>query len=164
MSEDGALLNRLRCGDPEALRRIYESYKDSLLLIASCLLKDRGAAEDCLQDVFVAFVGKPDGIRVNGSLRAYLATSIANRARDRLRQRVRRPIAVLDMPDRASAEPGPAEQLAEGETSAQVREAIAGLPYDQREAIILRLHGEMTFKQIARVQAVSVNTAKGRYR
>ena len=38
------------------------------------------------------------------------------------------------------------------------------LPYNQREAIILRLHGGMKFRQIARLQEVSIKTTQSRYR
>jgi RNA polymerase sigma-70 factor (ECF subfamily) len=42
--------------------------------------------------------------------------------------------------------------------------ALAELPYEQREAIVLRLHGDLRFRQIARMQKVSTKTAQSRYR
>ena len=50
------------------------------------------------------------------------------------------------------------------ETDQLVRDALSCLPVDQREAVVLHLRGQMTFRQIAALQDVSVNTAQGRYR
>jgi len=50
------------------------------------------------------------------------------------------------------------------EESRRLNYAIAQLPGLQREAIILRLKGQMKFKEIARLQGVSVSTIQGRYR
>jgi DNA-directed RNA polymerase specialized sigma24 family protein len=50
ISEDQRLLKRLRAGDKDALRRIYEKYIDDLLRVALSLLFDIQAAEDCIHD------------------------------------------------------------------------------------------------------------------
>jgi RNA polymerase sigma-70 factor (ECF subfamily) len=50
------------------------------------------------------------------------------------------------------------------EESQRLNCAIAQLPNEQREVIALRLKGEMTFSQIAKLHNVSVNTIQGRYR
>jgi RNA polymerase sigma factor (sigma-70 family) len=46
----------------------------------------------------------------------------------------------------------------------QLSFAMAQLPYEQREVIMLHLHGGMMFKQIAKSQQVSINTVQSRYR
>ena len=71
MAEDRELVERLCHGDRDALRRIYEKYKDDLLTIASCMLADRADAEDCLHDVFVSLVAgsarvQPQGLSGHG--------------------------------------------------------------------------------------------------
>jgi RNA polymerase sigma-70 factor (ECF subfamily) len=42
--------------------------------------------------------------------------------------------------------------------------AMAELPFEQREALMLHLHGQMTFQAIAKARQISTNTAKSRYR
>ncbi|MHC4331906.1 MAG: sigma factor-like helix-turn-helix DNA-binding protein [Planctomycetota bacterium] len=42
--------------------------------------------------------------------------------------------------------------------------ALAELPYEQREVIVLRLHGDLRFRQIAKMQRVSTKTVQSRYR
>ena len=165
MSQDRALLKRLRRGDPDALRRIYQQHKDRLLTIATCLLGDAAAAEDCLHDVFVTLAQQARTARVNSSLSGYLAVSIANRARDQLRRgKVRQAVPLTAAADLPAGAAEPSVQAADREESARLFAALARLPDLQRETVSLHLHGRMTFREIAIVQNVSIDTAKGRYR
>ena len=86
MLEDELLKWKFKRGSQEALSRIYEKYIDLMLTLAMAMLNDSHAAEDVVQDVFVSFARSAAGFRLQGSLKAYLATAVANRARDRLRQ------------------------------------------------------------------------------
>ncbi len=45
-----------------------------------------------------------------------------------------------------------------------LRDALAQIPYEQREVLTLYMQGDMAFKQIAKIQNVSINTVQGRYR
>ncbi|MHC4398403.1 MAG: RNA polymerase sigma factor [Planctomycetota bacterium] len=164
MRDDRSLLRDLRAGDKTALRCIYERYKDDLLTIAACLLVDRAAAEDCLHDVFVAYAAGAGPFRLRNNLRGYLASCVANRARDRLRKTARQVSLAADGPDPAAPDADPASQAENREQAARLHAAVADLPFEQREVITLHLHGGMTFRKIARQQGVSINTAQSRYR
>ncbi len=63
----------------------------------------------------------------------------------------------------ASGAEGPLQMVIRDERLQQVRLALEELPYEQREAIVLRLHADMKFRQIARFQSVSIKTALSRY-
>ncbi len=58
----------------------------------------------------------------------------------------------------------PTEAVIDDEESQLLTEALAQLPAQQREAIILHLQGGMKFREIAEMQEVSINTVQGRYR
>ena len=168
MAEDRKLAERLCQGDRDALRRIYEKYKDDLLTIASCMLADRADAEDCLHDLFVSLAADVVRVRPDGNLKGYLVTATANRSRDRLRRK-RRGKQADEASGRTEGQvvPGaadPAAPLIDREEADRLYQAIAALPADQRAVITLRLHGEMTFEEIARQQGVSNNTIRSRYR
>jgi len=164
MIEDELLKWRFKCGSQEALARIYNKYLDYLLTLAMALLGDRGMAEDVVHDVFVSFARAANDFKLRGSLRSYLATCVVNRARDQIRTSQRRD-KKLDKPDLASADSSRPDQLVIGSEQAQrLNGAVAQLPVDQREAVILRIKGQMRFKDIANIQGVSVNTIRGRYR
>ncbi|MHC4621504.1 MAG: RNA polymerase sigma factor, partial [Planctomycetota bacterium] len=85
MIEDEVLKWKFKCGSRDALRRIYEKYQDYLLTLAMALSNDVNAAEDVLHDVFVSFAESAESFKLRGSLKNYLATSVVNRARDRIR-------------------------------------------------------------------------------
>ena len=46
----------------------------------------------------------------------------------------------------------------------RLAEALATLPYEQREVVVLHLKGDLTFREIARIQDTSINTVQSRYR
>ena len=164
MIEDEILKWKFKLGSREALSRIYQKYVHSLLSLAMGLLNDPHEAEDVVQDVFVSFARSAGSFGLKGSLKAYLAQSVVNRARDRLhwgRASRRRMGKYATVP----ADPGEADQpLVYSERCERLSRALAELPYEQREAVLLKVKQGMTLKQIARLQGVSVSTAHGRYR
>ena len=164
MVEDELLKWRLKHGSREALARIYEKYVRLLLSLAMGLLHDPHEAEDVVQDVFVSFARSGAGLGLRGSLKAYLAASVVNRARDRVRSRRSRD----RLSERYKAVPSdlgpPDESLVYSERCERLSQALAELPYEQREAVVLRTKGRMRLREIARLQGVSLSTVNGRYR
>jgi len=164
MLEEKRLIRELKRGSEEALHQIYMEYKDSLLTIATALLHDNNAAEDVLHDVFVSFAGTVGGLRLRGSLRSYLTTSVVNRVRDRYRKK-KHHMVELDEARQVAGDSGDPEKAAIfGEQSRQLADALAQLPPEQRETIVLHLNGGMKFKEIASMQGIAISTVQGRYR
>ena len=59
---------------------------------------------------------------------------------------------------------GPEQSAIFNEEYQQLNDAMAELPYEQREIIILHLQSGMKFRHVAKLQNISVNTVKSRYR
>lgn len=165
MLEDKLLLWKFKRGDRDAFRLIYEKYVDDLLTLAANLLNDKARAEDVVQDVFISFVQSVEKFRLIGSLKGYLATCVANRARDYMRKDKRQPVVALGQAEQTASDiKSPVQLVINSEELQKVNQAITELAYEQKEAIMLRLHGRMKFREIARLQSVSVKTALSRYR
>ena len=165
MFEDRLLIWKVKRGDSDALRAIYEKYEDDLLTLAINLLNDRGAAEDVVHDVFAKFVRSVKDFRLTGSLRGYLATCVANIARDRWRKNQHhRTVELKEAEQVAAGENGPVEAVIRNEQMQELARALVQLPYEQREAISLHLLSGLTLRRIAAGQEISVNTVKSRYR
>ena len=148
----------------DALRRIYEKYKDDLLGLAVTLLRDRSLAEDVVHDVFVSFARTAGRFTLSGTLKGYLSTCVANCARDRNRLKSRLDVG-LDAAEDVGADSGdPVEYAAGTEEARQLQQVLGRLPFDQREIIVLHLHQEMRFREIAGALGISINTAQSRYR
>ncbi len=164
MIEDELLKLRFKLGSADALRRIYEKYLDYMLSVAMAFLNDAQASEDIVHDVFVSLAQSARQFRLHGSLKHYLATCVANRARDRLRAGKRHGgrLAAGDRPE-AQSDP-PEEQLICAERVHLVYGALAQLPDDQREAVVLRIKAGMKFRQIAEIQDASFVAVQARYR
>ena len=164
MIEDKQLIWNFRNGSPEALGRIYDKYYVYLLTLATALLNDVNTAEDAIHDFFVSFARSGRALKLEGSLKAYLATCVANRARDRLRAAKRQPAGLEGVELSGSPADCPASTAIYNETFRQVNGALQQLPYEQREAVILHTRGRMKFKTIAVHQNVSIQTVQSRYR
>ncbi len=165
MIEDKLLIFGFKRGSREALRRIYDKYKVELLRLAVVLLGDTGSGEDVVHDVFVSFAQTADRIKLTGSLKNYLVTSVINRARNYRRDSARHcetPLGEID--SRSSLDRGPLQWAILDEQLTLLSRALQGLPYEQREVISLRMEMDMAFRRIAALQSASLNTVKGRYR
>ncbi|MHC4266435.1 MAG: RNA polymerase sigma factor [Planctomycetota bacterium] len=165
MLQDKLLIIRFKRGSSEALRRIYEKYRLYLLKISAALLNDVTSAEDVVHDVFFRFAQSAQTLKVKGSLKAYLRTCVINDVRNKLRANQVRSHVEL-------SEAGPITLEQEGldkwailkEESIRISNALVQVPFEQREVVVLHLHGDMKFRQIARLQAVSIKTIQSRYR
>jgi len=165
MIEDRLLILRFKYGSSDALCRIYEKYRDYLLRLAAGLFQDVNLAEDVVHDVFLRFAQSGDRIKVKGSLKSYLSTCVVNRAYNKMRaMRVRSNVDVGLANAIYGAPKKPDHWIASGERSHRIHEALAELPTEQREVVVLHLLGEMKFREIADLQIVSLKTAQSRYR
>jgi len=162
MLEDKLLVLRCRHGSKDAMCRIYQKYKDYLLTLAKGLLSEQ--AEDVVHDVFVSFARSARQFQLKGSLRSYFATCVSNRARDIIRKRTRQTENTASVNPIVLDSDGPEQRVIEKEQLKQLRQVISQIPYEQREAVILHLKGGMKFREIAKLQGVSVSTIHGRYR
>jgi RNA polymerase sigma-70 factor, ECF subfamily len=164
MLEDELLKWKFRRGSREALARIYEKYLDPMLTLAAGLLNDASEAQDVVHDVFVSFARSAPGFRLRGSLSGYLATSVVNRVRDRQRQRCRQARGRVGLAPPVNAAASPDDAVIFTEQAGRLSRVVGELPEEQREVVLLRLTADMKFRDIAKLQQVSINTVQGRYR
>jgi RNA polymerase sigma-70 factor (ECF subfamily) len=144
--------------------RIYEQYRGYLMRVAAALLNDRAHVEDVVHDVFVGFAQTTGRFELRGSLKAYLSICVANRARDVNRSTRRCEALWNGNADSPSAPMGPEAETMRHELAARINDAMARLPDEQREIVVLHLLGELPFRQIAALKEISINTAMSRYR
>ena len=97
-------------------------------------------------------------------MKSYLAVCVANRARNANKAKQQRNVALDKVADMASNAPSPDQSVIHDEELQQLAETMQLLPYEQREAVTLHLQGGTKFKEIARLQNVSLKTVFSRYR
>ena len=163
MIEDEILKWRFRQGSKEALCRIYEKYLDYLLTLAVGFANDFNTAQDIVHDVFVRFAASRQSFGQQGNLKSYLTTCVVNQARDHIRRARHQPVELKD--DALTGKSDcPEQAVISNEVSQQLNKALAELPYEQRETVVLHLKGGMKFREIAALQSMPINTVQGRYR
>jgi len=165
MLNDMLLIWRFRSGDSAALATIYADHRRNLLRIAAGLLSQTSLAEDIVHDVFVQLAQSPGKVRLRGNLRSFLATCVVNRVRNANKAMQRQHAGGLEAAETiVSDHPGPEGWIIVNERFTELSDALAQLPYEQREAVLLHLQAGMKFRDIAKSQGVSINTVQSRYR
>ena len=164
LEEDSRLIHELKQGSKEALRRVYEMHKDKLLTIAVSMVHDTAMAEDILHDVFVTFASSVGRLNIQISLRRYLITSVVNRIRDTYRKKRPRMVDLENVELADTHVDGPVKGAVSNETAGILTDALAQIPAEQREVIVLHLNGGLKFKEIAEMRGTSTSTIQGRYR
>jgi RNA polymerase sigma-70 factor (ECF subfamily) len=164
MIEDKILVWKFNQGSKDAFRRIYERYKDDLLGLAVTLLRDRSIAEDVVHDVFISFATTTGSFHLTGTLKGFLSTCVVNCARDKNKMKVGHNFDqhLTKTIDTVSSDPF--DNAIDCEESIRLQDLLSQLPYEQREVIVLHLHQEMRFREIAAGLGVSINTVQSRYR
>ena len=162
--EDKLLVIKCKRGSTEALGRIYEKYKTDMLVLAIALLNDKSAVEDVMHDVFLSFAQNIEKFGLTGNLKGYLLTCLANRARNFNKAKHQQGVELDPAEPVSAGSDEPLRAIICNEQLQQLSNAMAGLPYDQREVIMLHFQAGMPFRTIGKSLGISANTAKSRYR
>jgi RNA polymerase sigma-70 factor (ECF subfamily) len=165
--DDQLLAERLRSGDREALGMLYDRYASVAMAVAVRVVSDRELAEDLVHDAYVAVWQKIDHFDPSrGSLRSWLLTIVRNRAIDRLRG-TRPSIDVGEADEQSLLRTGANptwDAAVQRRSAAELRDALAQLPDEQRQAVELAYFGGRTYREIAVLTGVPQGTANGRLR
>ncbi len=164
---DRELVARLAAGDGAALRAVYDEYVGLVFGLARRVLCDDTMAEDVTQEVFVYVWQQPERYDpTRGTLRSWLGLLAHRRAVDRVRAEVRRARGEtrLDTEPVAGADDEVDEELSRAWLAGRIQAALAQLPVEQREAVVLAYYGGRTYRQVAAELAIPEGTAKSRLR
>jgi RNA polymerase sigma-70 factor (ECF subfamily) len=132
----------------------------ALVMLARQWVACRADAEDVVQEAFVRFWRSRERA---ADPAAYLYACVKHCALDSLRGRSRQSRRE-EAAARPEAEPLFAEPLEQDERRAAIESALWTLPENQREVLVLKIWGDLSFAQIAEALDVSANTAASRYR
>lgn len=149
-------------GDAAAFETLYRRHKDPLYRYFLRHTASPDAAAELFQDVWKNLIQARQRYRPDAPFGAYLFKLAHNRLMDHFR--MQRPTSELpeDLPAPASERPD--ETVARRFEAARLLRALAGLPPEQREIIVLREERDLTLEQIAQIQGVGRETVKSRLR
>ena len=161
-------LQRMADGDHPALALCYDLMGSIVFSLAVRMLRDRAAAEDVSQDIFVQIwrqAANYDPSR--GSPEAWIMMIARTRVLDRIRSRSAGVVlkAVGDnLPDAPAADDWPDDLAISREDAANVRQALTELPTEQRQAVEMAFFDGLTHMEISEKTAVPLGTIKTRIR
>ena len=168
---DSALISLYLAGQESAFATLLERHRSRVFTTILLIVRDEDVAEDLLQDTFIKAIHTLKGGRYNeeGKFAPWICRIAHNLAIDSFRRGKRTPHVSLSDNERLNntltlADDGPDDLLAREETHTRLRALIQELPAAQKEVLLMRHYGDMSFQEIADATGVSINTALGRMR
>lgn len=171
LDPDAALMLRAKQGDGGAFTELVEKYKQPVMNLAFRTLRDLTEAEDLAQNVFVQVWKAAPRYEPTAKFSTWLFTIARNLCLNEIRRRTRHPAESLDQ-TRDDADDQPlyqvqdkrvataTEELLRGELVEKVDAALAGLPENQRTALLLCRQEELSYEEIAAVLDCSLSATK----
>ena len=172
MRSDDDLIGAFRTGDAPAMEALFRRYRRPVFAWLLRVAPDRAEAEDLYQEVWLKVIRGIDGY-TSGGFKAWLWRIVRNAAADRVRKKMAVPLLDEPMSDEADAE-ARVEQVADGnaisaiermeseERRSFLRRSVEGLSARLKDVVLLRIHGELEFHEIAEMLGLPLGTVLGR--
>ena len=166
---DQELVHSYQKGNDSALAELLDRYKERIYSVIFYLVRRRELAEDLFQDCFVKIITslRKKNYDEQGKFLPWALCIARNIVLDYFRTQKNKvmiresedwsPFDIL--PERSAT---PIEKMMEDEKTASVRLMIERLPDHQREVVILRHYGGLSFKEISKLLKININTCVGR--
>lgn len=164
---DEELVEACQAGESSAFDLLVARWEDKIRGAAYRLLGSEDEARDAAQEAFLkAYRGLP-GFKREAQFSSWLYRIAVNLCRDRLRRRKGKTFLSLEAledvgPVIASREPAAQDLVEQLDLRRAVRRAIAALPQEQREIVVLKEYQGLTFLEIAQALELPVSTVKTR--
>ena len=156
---DRQLLAGLKSGVESAYAELYDRFTPRLFRTARLLTGSDAAAEDVIQDVFVGVFQARRNLNGVENLCAYLFSSLRHATTKRANKK-----PIVTWYDQTSALVMEKTTTCADSHEDRLERALKSLPDDQRDAVLLKIDGDLTFEELGNILGVSANTAASRYR
>ncbi len=176
ITPDDELIHLYQSGNEDAFCQLLERYKKKVFGYILNVVRDRAIAEDIFQETFFKVIRtlKKQQYNGEGKFIQWVIRIAHNLIIDSFRQNgkistvskiVKPDGKVVDVFDVVKIEQGSAEDnMVKKQILQDIRKLVEHLPFEQREVVILRHYYDLSFKEIADMTNVSINTALGRMR
>lgn len=171
LESDQDLIHQYILGQESCLEELIRRYKSKVYTSIYLLVKDTYLAEDIFQDTFIKVINTLKAGKYNeeGKFLPWVMRIAHNLVIDYFRREKRTPVVtnvdgfdifeVLQFNDESME-----DKMVREQTHTDLKRLIHLLPSEQKEVLIMRHYGELSFKEIADITGVSINTALGRMR
>jgi RNA polymerase sigma-70 factor (ECF subfamily) len=169
-SYETKLVEKLRQGDSTAMEEFYTAYRNRLYsLILEQVDRDEAVAEDLVQDVFLAALASLDKFRGDSQLYTWLRSIAFHKINDYYRHQARRPepkkslhdFDVTELEQIGDNQPAAPTQMESEEVRQSVHQALADLPQDYQEVLVLKYLKDMPVLAISQIMGRSPKSVEG---
>jgi RNA polymerase sigma-70 factor (ECF subfamily) len=157
---DRAIIDQVLGGDVEAYARLVDRHYDRCARLATRILGNREDAEEALQDAFLRAFRALGEYEDRERFTAWLTRILVNQCRTMLLRTRRRESVFLDV-DPRELEVAVESAASEGAWP-ELERALARLPAQQREAVVLKYAGDLTYEEMARITGAGESALKMR--
>ena len=167
---ESELVDKLRSGDSSAVEQFYNMYRNRLYsLVFEHVGRDQALAEDLVQEIFLAALGAVDRFRGDSQLYTWLYSIAFHKINDFHRRQAREPKPRESPPSfdaerlerTGGSEPAALSVMESEETSQAVQEALAELPEDYQEVLVLKYLEDMPVLEISQAMGRSPKSVEG---
>jgi len=159
---DHAVMLEVRDGDVTKLGLLFERYQAALFNFFLRLTGNRQTSEDLVQDVFFRMLKYRHTYQDGSDFTTWMYQIARNVRFDRFRKRKREVMLNEEENERVSPGPGPGEKLEREQELVLLRGALARLPEEKREVLVLSRFQNLKYDQIAKILCCDVGTVKVR--
>ena len=170
LEQDADMLQRLHGGDRTAMAELYDRYFDRLYsLVFNQVDRNRDIAEDIVQETFLAALKSAKGFKGRSSAYTWLCSIAYHKVADHYRRQSRErkrmvsgiDVDTVDDVENPGRQPQPDSLIESAETRQVVNEALAKLPLDYRQVLILKYVEEMSVLEISQIMDRSPKSIEG---
>jgi len=170
LEQDADMLQRLHGGDRTAMADLYDRYFDRLYsLVFNQVDRNRDIAEDIVQETFLAALKSAKGFKGRSSAYTWLCSIAYHKVADHYRRQSRErkrmvsgiDVDTVDDVENPGRQPQPDSLIESAETRQVVNEALAKLPLDYRQVLILKYVEEMSVLEISQIMGRSPKSIEG---
>lgn len=169
--EDKELIKRYQFGDELALKELVRRHKSKIFTTIYLIVRNKQESEDLFQETFIKAINeiKTGKYREEGKFLPWVCRIAHNLSIDSVRTKKNNPCSNADASDYVtsklcSGEENKEEHWVNDDKEKLVHKLIDELPEEQKDIVLLRHFSDMTFREIAVLRNISINTALGRMR
>ena len=170
LEQDADMLKRLHDGDRTAMAELYDRYFDRVYsLVFNQVDRNRDVAEDIVQETFLAALKSAKSFKGRSSAYTWLCSIAYHKVADHYRRQSRErkrmvsgiDVDTVDVSDNPGTQPQPDSLIESAETRQVVNEALAKLPWDYRQVLILKYVEELSVQEISQIMDRSPKSIEG---
>jgi RNA polymerase sigma-70 factor (ECF subfamily) len=170
LEQDADMLKRLQDGDRTAMAELYDRYFDRVYsLVFNQVDRNRDVAEDIVQETFLAALKSAKSFKGRSSAYTWLCSIAYHKVADHYRRQSRErkrmvsgvDVDTVDVSDNPGRQPQPDSLIESAETRQVVNEALAKLPWDYRQVLILKYVEELSVQEISQIMDRSPKSIEG---